>query len=104
MTSLPILLPSANATFTCQETISKFIPDGDSVYSCFYDLVFAFDTDEYPVLLSHLKKAGVSGKAWRLIKDWYTNVRSSVRVGRYLFLSVAGFVRAPSFHPHSCCW
>ena len=26
--------------------------------------------------------AGVSGKTWRLIKDWYTDVRSSVRVGR----------------------
>ena len=50
--------------------------------SCFYDLASAFDTVEYPVLFSHLKKAGVSGKAWRLIKDWYTNVSSSVRVGR----------------------
>ena len=27
----------ADATFSCQETISKFIRDGDSVYSCFYD-------------------------------------------------------------------
>ena len=72
----------ADATFSCQETISKFICDGDSVYSCFYDLAFAFDTVKYPVLLSHLKKAGVCGKAWCLIKDWYTNVSSSVRVGR----------------------
>ena len=73
---------STDATFSCQETISKFIRDGDSIYSCFYDLASAFDTVEYPVLLSHLKRAGVSGKAWRLIKDWYTNVSSSVRVGR----------------------
>ena len=72
----------ADATFSCQETISKFIRHGDSVYSCFYDLASAFDIVEYPVLLSHLKKAGVSGKAWCLIKDWYTNVSSSVRVGR----------------------
>ena len=72
----------ADATFSCQETITKFIRDGDFVYSCFYDLASAFDTVEYHVLLSHLKKAGVSGKAWRLIKDWYTNVSSSVRVGR----------------------
>ena len=71
----------ADTTFFCQETISKFIHDGDSVYSCFYDLASAFDTIEYPVLLSHLKKAGVSGKAWCLIKDWYTNITSSVRVG-----------------------
>ena len=61
---------SPDATFSCQETISKFISDGDSVYSCFYDLASAFDTVKYPVLLSHLEKAGVSGEAWRLTKDW----------------------------------
>ena len=61
---------SPDATFSCQETISKFIRDGDSVYSCFYDLASAFNTVEYPVLLSHLEKAGVSGEAWRLTKDW----------------------------------
>ena len=71
----------SDATFACQETISKFIRDGDSIYSCFYDLSSAFDTVEYPVLFSHLKRAGVSGKAWRLIKDWYTDVSSTVRVG-----------------------
>ena len=35
---------------------------------------------EYPVLLSHLKC--ISGKAWRLMKDWYRDGHSSVRVGR----------------------
>ena len=34
----------ADATFSCQETISKYIRDGDSVYSCFYDLASAFDS------------------------------------------------------------
>ena len=72
----------ADATFTCQETISKFIRDGDSVYSCFYDLASAFDTVEYPVLLYHLKNSGITGKTWRLIKDWYADVRSHVRVGK----------------------
>ena len=52
----------ADATFTCQEVISKFTREGDSMYSCFYDLASAFDTVEYPVLLSHLKKSGISGK------------------------------------------
>ena len=28
-------VPSSDATFSCQETISKFIRDGDSIYSCF---------------------------------------------------------------------
>ena len=48
----------ADATFTCQETISKFICDGDSVYSCFYDLASAFDTVEYPVLPKELQHYG----------------------------------------------
>ena len=51
----------ADATFSCQETISKFIRDRDSVYSCFYDLASAFDTVEYPVLLSHLIYQGRPG-------------------------------------------
>ena len=71
-----------DATFTCQETISKFIRDDDSIYSSFYDLASAFDTVEYPVLLTHLKNAGITGKTWRLIKDWYTNVHSYVRLGK----------------------
>ena len=70
----------SDAIFSCQEVISKFIREGDSVYSCFYDLASAFDTVEYPILLDHLKNAGISGKAWRLIKDWYLNVQSSVRM------------------------
>ena len=61
----------ADAIFSCLETISKDIREGDSVYSCFYDLASAFDTVEYPVLLHHLYKAGIVGKTWRLIKNWY---------------------------------
>ena len=71
----------SDATFTCQETISKFIRDGDSIYSCIYDLSSAFDTVEYPTLLSHLKMTGISGKAWRLVKNWYSNINSTVRIG-----------------------
>ena len=56
----------ADAIFSCLETISKDIREGDSVYSCFYDLASAFDTVEYPVLLHHLYKAGIVGKTWRL--------------------------------------
>ena len=61
-----------DAIFSCLETISKYVREGDSVYSCFYDLASAFDTVEYPVLLNHLYRAGVVGKTWRLIKNWYT--------------------------------
>lgn len=70
----------SEAIFACQETISKFIREGDSVYSCFYDLASAFDTVEYPVLLDHLHKAGIDAKLWRLMKHWYTNISSQVRI------------------------
>ena len=70
----------SEAIFACQEAISKFIKEGEHVYSCFYDLASAFDTVEYPVLLSHLKRAGITGKAWRLIRQWYKDPESAVRV------------------------
>ena len=55
-----------------------------TVYSCFYDLASAFDTVVYPVLLEHLKTSGICGKTWRLIKQWYTNTNSRVRIcGHY---------------------
>ena len=44
---------------------------------------------EYPVLLSHVKNSGISGKAWRLMKDWYRYGHSSVRVGRTTFPAFA---------------
>ena len=69
----------SDAIFSCLETISKYIREGDS-YSCFYDLASAFDTVEYPVLLNHLFRAGVVGKTWRLIKNWYSNSSSCVRI------------------------
>jgi len=52
----------------------------ERVYSCFYDLASAFDTVEYAVLLHHLYKAGVVGKTWRLIKNWYSNSSSCVTI------------------------
>ena len=76
----------SDATFSCLEIISKYIRDGDSVYSCFYDLASAFDTVEYPVLLNSLAKSGICGKSWRLIKQWYTGVKSQVRVNGSTFV------------------
>ena len=70
----------SDAIFSCQESISKFVREDDSVYSCFYDLASAFDTVEYPVLLDHLALAGIVGNTWRLIKQWYTNPKSCVRL------------------------
>ena len=67
-----------------QEANEKFTSDGDSVYTCFYDLASAFDTIEFSVLLEDLFNAGIRVKSWRLIKDWYCGLVSQVRLGNHL--------------------
>ena len=52
-----------------QEAIEKFTSDGDTVYTCFYDLASAFDTTEFSVLLEELFNAGIRDMSWRLIKN-----------------------------------
>ena len=49
-------------------------------YLCFFDLEKAFDSVEYSTLLTNIFNLGINGKCFRLIKDWYTDTRSIVRV------------------------
>ena len=70
--------------FAGQETLAKFTREGDNVYSCFYDLASAFDTVEFCVLLEELFHAGVKGKCWRLLQQWYRDPISQVRLGDLL--------------------
>ena len=51
---------------------------------CFYDLQKAFDSIQYPVLLKRLYESGVNGKAWRILRSWYTSSKSMVRVNGVL--------------------
>ena len=48
------------------------------------DLASAFDTIEPCVLLEQLSHAGIKGKCWRLIRNWYKNLSSQVRLGSCL--------------------
>ena len=73
-------LSCIDAIFSTQEVILKHIREGDTPYLSFFDLEKAFDSVEYSTLLSHIFKLGVNGKCWRLIKDWYSNTSSVVRV------------------------
>ena len=61
----------AEALFVMQEVIARYVEEGSPVYLCLYDLQKAYDSVEFPVLLDRLFKAGVNGKTWRLIRDWY---------------------------------
>ena len=59
----------ADAVFAIQEVIAKYLNDGDEVFMCLYDLCKAFDSVEYPVLLTRLHEAGIAGRTWRIIRD-----------------------------------
>ena len=73
-------LSCIDAIFSTQEVILKHIREGDTPYLCFFDLEKAFDSVEYSTLLTNIFNLGINGKCFRLIKDWYTDTRSIVRV------------------------
>jgi hypothetical protein len=50
------------------------------MYMRFYDLQRAFDSVQYPILFKRLYEAGINGKAWRLIRNWYVNPKCMVRI------------------------
>ena len=56
---------------------------------CLYDLEKAFDSVEFSVLLKRLFHAGINSKTWRLLRSWYSDGRSSVRLGQHVSLPFA---------------
>ena len=63
--------------------ILKFTLEGGLVF-CFYDLTSASNTVEFCVLLKQLFHAGIKGKCWRMIKDWYKDLFTYVLIGSQL--------------------
>ena len=74
----------SDSIFAGLEASKRFVSNGDNVYSCFYDLASAFDTVEFCVLLDNLFHAGIKGKCWRLLRAWYHNLTSQVRLGCHM--------------------
>ena len=74
----------ADAIFATQETIARYARQGSCVFMCLYDLEKAFDTVEYPILLERLYAAGINGKCWRLIRNWYMGAQCRVRIQKGL--------------------
>ena len=70
-----------DSIFAIMEALAKFKSQGYNVYSCFYDLASAFNTVEFCVLLQSWFHAGIKGKCWRLVRDWYCNLTSQVKLG-----------------------
>ena len=74
----------AEAILSTLEVVSKHLQKNEKMYMCFYDLQKAFDSVEYPVLFKRLFEAGVNGKSWRLLHNWYNQPRSMVRINGQL--------------------
>ena len=74
----------ADAIFATQEIINRYIQEGSRVYMCLYYLQKAFDSVEIPVLLGRLFQAGVNSKTWRLLRSWYEDCSTSIRLGQHL--------------------
>ena len=73
-------LSCTDAIFSTEEAILKHIREGNTPYLCFFDLEKAFDSVEYSTLLSHFFQLGINGKCWWLIKGWYYDTSSVVKV------------------------
>ena len=73
-----------DAVFATQEALTNHLQEGGQPYLCLFDIEKAFDSVEIPTLLQHLYNIGINGKFGRLLKNWYTNSTSSVRVHNQL--------------------
>ena len=97
----------ADAIFTTQEVIAKYLNSGSKVYMCLYDLQKAFDSVEYAVLMDKLFEVGVNGKMWRLLRNWYEGGSCCVKIdGRLSATYSVGrlWSRAQCCHQHFFCW
>ena len=74
----------ADAIFATQEVINRYLLEGGKVYMCLYDLEKAYDSVEFSVLLKRLFQVGVNSKTWRILRSWYTDGQSSVRLGQHV--------------------
>ena len=73
-----------DSIFAGMKGIANFVNDKENVYTCFYDIASDFDTVEFSVLLEELFLAGIRGKCWRLIRNWYSNLVSQVKLSAYI--------------------
>ena len=73
-----------DAIFATQEILSNHLQEGGTPYLCLFDMEKAFDSVEFPTLLQHLFNRGINGKFWRLIKNWYKNAQSRIRINNQL--------------------
>jgi exonuclease III len=68
--------------FVIKTLVDKYIKSKSKcnrIYACFVDFKKAFDSVWHDALLLKLQQCGISGSVYKVIKDMYTNSKSSVK-------------------------
>jgi len=69
-----------DAIFATEEAALKVLREGGKAILYLFILEKAFDTIEKTVLLQCLYKKGICGRAWRIIKSWYTGAMAGIEI------------------------
>ena len=83
-----------------QETVAKFVEKGHNVYISMIDTQKAFDSVWQNGLFYILYKAGLDGKCWRILCQFYKRFICYVRVGKCLS---EGFEALQGIHQGAPC-
>lgn len=74
----------AITAFMIDEAIKSCCDDGDHVYSCFVDFSKAFDRMWIDAMLYKLyHHAQSKGKCWRIVRNWYLDMREVVYINGF---------------------
>ena len=87
--------------FTLNTCISKYINQGNRLYSCFIDFRKAFDTVNREALLYKLSQLGINGKYFDCIKHMYSHSKAKIKLLNKLSKSMDVKVGTEQGHPMS---
>ena len=75
---------SLHTTLLLRETIAYQSEGGHDVYIALLDARKAFDSVWIPGLFHKMYNLGIKGKLWRLMKNWYKDIRCKVKIDEQL--------------------
>ena len=72
---------TVDQALTLKEILVQRKRSGNATYLCFVDFRKAFDTVWHDGLWKRMWDSGIKGKPWRIIRNLYSSISSSVKVG-----------------------
>ena len=70
---------TTDSLFILQQLIHKYLGSKQKIYACFIDYEKAFDTVWQQGLLLKLRKLGITGKYYNIVKSLYENIKSCIQ-------------------------